>query len=183
MSDWFTARYGSRKGFAKSKWHQLLYYFGRYREYAVPWGSIERLVFVCSGNICRSAFAETVAKSLGVDAISVGLHAIEGEPANAQAIITAKSLGYDLTTHRTTPVMYPVFKKTDLFIAMEPWQAEIIKKNLSRKHHATLLGIWAKPTCPYIDDPYLRSESYFKYCFNYIEKSVHAISDKIRKAN
>ena len=183
MAGWLDTKYGSRRGFVLSKWHQLLYYLGRYHKFEVPLDSIERLVFVCSGNICRSAFAEAVAKSLGMDAISVGVHAIEGASANSQAISTAHEMGYDLTSHRTTPVMYPIFKKTDLLIAMEPWQAVLVRDNLAIRHHTTLLGMWAKPIRPHIDDPYQRSEIYFKNCFNYIEKSVHAIANKIRKSN
>ena len=179
---WFSTHYGSRKGFVVSKWHQLLYYLGRYQQYDVPWSRIERLVFVCTGNICRSAFSEAVAKAMGFDAISVGVYAIEGAPANAQAIRTAQAMGYDLTGHRTTPVMYPIFKKTDLLVAMEPWQAELVRDNLSRVHCTTLLGIWANPRRPYLHDPYMQADAYFEQCFNYIEKSVHAVVDKIQKA-
>jgi protein-tyrosine phosphatase len=163
MTNWLKNYYGSREGFINTKWHQLLYLLGRYRMYEeVPWNSIKRFVFVCSGNICRSAFAEAVAKSRGVDAISTGVHAIEGAPANKQAISTAQAMGYDLTLHRTTPIMYPIFNKTDLLIAMEPWQADIAALNLAQKYHTTLLGIWMKPMQPFIYDPYRQSEFYFK---------------------
>lgn len=182
MIDIFIARYGSRRGFVKSKWYQLLYYLGRYRHYNVPWSSIDRLVFVCTGNICRSAFAEAVAKKLGIKAISVGIHAIEGAPADRQAISTAEAMGYNLSSHLTTPIMYPEFNRTDLLIAMEPWQAELVSSNLSQKYHTTLLGMWSNPIRPYIHDPYMKSESYFNNCFNYIEKSVHAIAAKLQKS-
>ena len=144
---------------------------------------IERLVFVCSGNICRSAFAEAVAKARGFDAISVGVHAIQDVPANDQAIITARAMGYDLSSHRTKPIMYPVLKKTDLLVAMEPWQARLVSEGLFPKHYTTLLGLWGRTKRPYIHDPYMQYEAYFISCFNYIEKSVHAVIDKIQKAN
>lgn len=177
--NWIEARYGSRKGLVLTAWHQLLNVFGLYKPDDIPWNTIERFVFVCSGNICRSAFAEAVAKSIGIHAISVGIHAIENAPANMQAIITAKKLGYSLDEHRTTPIMYPLLKKTDLLIAMEPWQAKLVAQNLSRRSYATLLGLWGKPARPYISDPYNRSPEYFEKCFNYIEKSVHAIAAKL----
>lgn len=181
--NWFNTRYGSRRGFIETKWHQVRYFLGRYQQYQVPWDRIERLVFVCTGNICRSAFAEAVAKSLGVPAISVGIHAIEGAHADPQAISTAKSMGYNLEVHRTTPIMYPQYRNSDLLLAMEPWQAELIHHNLAMKHYTTLLGMWGKPAQPYIYDPYMRSESYFKNCFTYIEKTVNAVTAKIRTAN
>lgn len=181
--NWFDAHYGSNKGFVESKWHQLLYTFGRYTQNDIPWASVNRLVFVCSGNICRSAFAEFVAKSIEMDSVSAGVHAIHDAPANEQAIITAKAMGYDLSAHRTTPIMYPILKKNDLLIAMEPWQAELLMTNLARHHHITLLGMWGNPIKPYIPDPFHSSAAYFERCFNYIERSVHAIANKIRSAS
>lgn len=183
MTSWFEARYGSRKGFMLSKWHQLLYVMGRYHQYEIPWNSVERLVFVCKGNICRSAFAEAVAKAMGVDAISAGIHAIEGASANEDAIKTARKMGYDLSNHHTTPIIYPVLNKRDLLVAMEPWQADLVKRNLARNHYTTLLGMWAKPARPLIYDPFGRSPEYFENCFSYIEKYVHAIADKVHKSN
>jgi len=177
---WFYDRYGTRKGFLYSKWHQLQYYLGKYSCYDIPMENIERLVFVCKGNICRSAFGEAVAKSLGINTISAGIHAKIGAPANEQAIITAREMGYDLSTHKTTPIVYPILNETDLLIAMEPWQAEIIRYELGSEHHTTLLGLWMNPKRPLLVDPYGRSPEYFKNCFRYIEKSVHAIADKMK---
>lgn len=182
MLDWINARYGSRRGFVDSKWHQLKFYLGRYQQYEVPWDKIERLVFICTGNICRSAFAEAVAKSCGLEAISAGVHASEGAKADSIAIRVGKTMGYDLDRHRTTPVMYPQYRKTDLFLAMEPWQAELVQTNLADKHYTTLLGMWGEPKRPCIYDPFMRPESYFENCFNYIENTVNAVAAKITKA-
>lgn len=180
--NWFYDRYGSRKEFVLSKWHQLLNVLGRYEHDEIPWGSIERLVFVCSGNICRSAFAEAVAKAAGMEAISAGVYAIENAAANEQAIITAESMGYDLVSHRTTPIMYLVLKKTDLLVVMEPWQADLVLSNLANKHHTSMLGLSGRPVYPHITDPYGRSPEYFRNCFNYIEKSVNGLSKKIKQS-
>lgn len=183
MLDWINGRYASRRGFINTKWYQLQYRMGRYQQYKVPLSSIERLVFVCTGNICRSAFAEAVAKSMGMKAISVGVHAIEGAVAAEQTIYTAQMMGYDLSNHRSTPVMYPTYSKSDLLIAMEPWQGELVRQNLALEYNTTLLGLWGIPKQPYIHDPYMSSGSYFIHCFKYIEKSVHALIDRIQKAN
>jgi len=179
----FNSRYGTRRGFIDSKWHQLQFYLGRYNKYAIQWDSVERLVFVCTGNICRSAFAEAVAKSRGVKAISVGIHAKDGASADPQAIIVGNTMGYSLGGHRTQPIMYPEYQSRDLFLAMEPWQATIAHEHLASKHAVTLLGLWGSPVRPYIYDPYMCSDSYFLNCFKYIENTVHAVIEKIQAAN
>ncbi len=177
---WLARRYGSRKGFVYTFGHRLLFYIGRYQHYRnVDWHTIDRLVFVCKGNICRSAYAEAVAQSLGINAISCGLDTIENAPANAAAIRTAEKFGLNLKQHKTNQLMYVLLKKTDLLIAMEPWQADYLRKNLMSKYQYSLLGLWGRPQLPYIHDPYGASPIYFEKCFTYIHQSVNELAKKI----
>ena len=161
-------RFGSRRGAIRTYWSKLKQGFGAYHDYSkIDWSNIDRLVFVCKGNICRSAYAEVVAKSLGIDAISCGISTKNDLPANADAIKVADERGVDLTKHKTTPVMYVIFRKTDLIVAMEPWQADNLTKNLQRKHYITLLGLWLTPLRPHISDPYGLTTIYFNNCFDF----------------
>lgn len=181
MSDsikrWIEERYGSRRGFILTLWYRLLGRLGRYRQYQdVDWNEVERLVFICKGNICRSAYAEAVARSLGVEAVSCGLDTIESAPANSAAIAAAQRSGIDLRQHRTTPVMYLILRKTDLLVAMEPWQTGFLEKQLFRSHQYTLLGLWASPPSPYIQDPYGTTSAYFDRCFSYIHDAVSQLA-------
>ena len=183
LNGWLRDNYGSRRGFVLTWWHRLRYLLGGYRSCRkVDWDSVERLVFVCKGNICRSAYAESVARSLGLEVASCGLQTIVAAPANEDAVKAARKRGVDLESHRTTPIMYLVLKKTDLLVAMEPWQVEYMKTYLMRDHHYTLLGLWYKPVLPHIQDPYGASPEYFERCFKYIEESVHVISKKIKES-
>ena len=174
-------RFGSRRGAIRTYWHKLKYAVGAYYDYSkIDWSNIDRLVFVCKGNICRSAYAEVVAKSLGIDAISCGINTKNDVSANSDAIKVADERGIDLSRHKTTPVMYVIFRKTDLIVAMEPWQADSLTKNLKRKHYITLLGLWMCPLRPHVQDPYGHSATYFNNCFDYIENSVDEIAKKIK---
>ena len=179
---WVAKHYGSRRGFLRTIAYRLLYLLGKYRDCRkIDWESVERLVFVCKGNICRSAYAEAYARSIGVEAISCGLQTIEGAPANAEAIHMAQKMGIDLEAHRTTPIMYLILRKTDLLVAMEPNQAKFLQNNMGRDYQCTLLGIWARPIIPYIHDPYGAIPAYFEKCFSTIKKSVHGIAQKTLK--
>jgi len=177
-------KYGSNKGFFINYWHRMAYSIGKYDQYIrTDWGNIKRLVFICKGNICRSAFAEIVARKMGMESISGGVHTILNAPPDDMAILTATSMGYDLSTHYSTPIVYLDLKKTDLLIAMEPWQAELVKNNLARRYETTLLGMWSSPLRPHIYDPFGASSIYFGHCFKYIEKSVHEVIERIQKSN
>lgn len=183
MKQWISNHYGSRRGFVLTYRHRMLYLLGKYRAYQqIEWDAVERLVFVCKGNICRSAFAEAVAHTSGVESISCGIDTVSGAPANEVAINAAVYRNIDLHKHTTTPLLSVNFGKHDLLIAMEPMQAEYLKQNLGLENMVTLLGLWANPVSPHIHDPYGSSNQYFDNCFNYIEKSVHEITSKISKA-
>ena len=180
MNRWFAERYGSRRGFVLTWWYRLRYILGNYRHYQqVDWKSVERLVFVCKGNICRSAYAEAVARSLGIESISCGIDTIDGATANGEAIRAAATKGFDLRGHRTTPLQSLMFNKNDLLIAMEPWQVAHLHRQLGNEFQCTLLGLWGEAVRPHIQDPFGASAEYFYNCFNYIEKSVNGIVRKV----
>ena len=179
----FIGRYGLRKGFIPACWHRLLYMLGTYDSYSrIDWDKIDRLVFVCKGSICRSVYAEAVAKSLGINAISCGINTVLNAPANADAIEIDGKRGINPKQHKTTPIKSAALRKTDLLVAMEPRQADSLNRILKTGYYITLQGIWLRPLRPHLQDPYGHSAAYFNNCFEYIEKSVYEIAKKIRNA-
>lgn len=177
---WLARRYGSRRGFVRTYWHRFRYYLGAYRQYEnIDWSRVERLVFVCKGNICRSAYAEIVARSLGVNAVSCGLDTIEDAPANESAERAAVRSGYSLQGHQTQPMMYLQLRSTDLLVAMEPWQAAYLNRHLKREHVYTLLGMWSNQNLPHIQDPYGAVDAYFDVCFAHIRSGVKTLVSQI----
>lgn len=174
--------YGSKNGFVKTNYFNFLNLFGTYNKYKKNnYEIVNRLVFVCKGNICRSAFAELVAKDLGFPAISCGIEAIEGAPANTMATKVAKKLGYDLEQHQSQPIKKIGLTHTDLLVAMEPSQGEYLNKTLSDTINISLLGLWKKKAFPYIHDPYGNNAEYFEQCFLRLIESVKALVDEISK--
>jgi len=180
LNDRLSYRYGSPRGFIKIISHQFLNYIGLYKNYKkIEWNKVERLVFVCKGNICRSAFAEAVARSQNLETASCGIETDDGKPANEMAILVGANKGYKLDNHKTTKLSSFVIKKGDLLIAMEPYQARYLKASVIDTNTYTLMGLWGKPATPYINDPYSTSLLYFTNCFDYIEETVIAIKQKI----
>lgn len=182
---WVLDRYGTRRGIVKTFWHKFLYLIGHYRKYSkVDWSSIDRLVFVCKGNICRSAYAEAVAKSIGLSSISCGVSTKDNVPANLDAIKAGDVRGIGLKDHKTTRLISLALRSTDLLIAMEPWHVDVLEEycdnELHEKHNITLLGLWGPSKRPHLPDPYGRTAEYFNFCFEYIEKSVYEIEKKIK---
>jgi protein-tyrosine phosphatase len=131
-----------------------------------------RLVFVCQGNICRSAFAEAVAKRLGAPVASFGLRASAGgEAPPAEAREAAAALGYDLSDHRSRPIADYRPEPGDLILAME--YSQIVA--LHALHPATaktLLGLFGRPRLAHLHDPHTLGLGYHLACFGRIERMV-----------
>lgn len=174
--------YGSFRGFLRAKKYSFLYQLGYYDKYKnINWKNVNRLVFVCKGNICRSAFAEAVAKSLGVEAASFGIDTTDNSPADSTAICHAEKKGFKLDKHITTSFETFQKKPGDLYIAMEPTQLPALEQNAISHSTVTLAGIWCVKARPYIEDPYGKLPNYFENCFNCIEEAVHAIRAELKQ--
>jgi protein-tyrosine-phosphatase len=82
-----------------------------------------RILFLCTGNICRSPFAEVLARQLNdradLEFASAGTIALSGNPASAPGIAVAADLGVDMSNHRATHLTTGLLAEVDLVYAME----------------------------------------------------------------
>ena len=171
-------RFGTARGLARLWLSQIAAARGRYRRYeAVRWDEVRRLVFVCSGNICRSPYAEARAAAAGFPALSVALRGETGHPADPVARRAAAAAGLPLDAHRSTDIADAALRPGDLLVAMEPWQADLVAARHGGEAgvQTTLLGLWTAPRRPHLHDPHTLSEDYFATCFRLIDTGVDAI--------
>ena len=83
------------------------------------------LLFVCTGNTCRSPLAEAIARRevaergwSHVAVASAGVAAVAGVTASEGAIETATEQAIDLAAHRTQPLTPTLIEWADLILAM-----------------------------------------------------------------
>jgi protein-tyrosine phosphatase len=136
----------------------------------------KRLVFVCLGNINRSAFAEKLATDMGLTAISIGLATSTGAPAFSTAVVTASRFGINLSTHEATDIGNYNYIDGDLLMAMEVRHAHQLEKYGIPTKAITLLGHWASPHRIHIHDPHTLSNAYFRTCFSVIHSAVRELA-------
>jgi protein-tyrosine phosphatase len=175
--------FGSKKGLIRHYYYKCLLIFGGYKQYqTVDWQSVNRLVFVCHGNICRSAFCEYFARSLGLNSASVGLECTDGNSADerAQALATIRSL--NMSGHATMNVRNFKKQSGDLFIVMEPKHLHALKNLLGVSYQVTLIGLWPEKKNSYVHDPYSANQKYFNNCIDYLASCVEAIACKSANA-
>lgn len=181
MIDW-SGRYGSRSGLLRLLAARVVMSGGGYRALqAVDFSRVGRLVFVCKGNICRSAYAEAWARHRSLRAVSCGIEAIEGAPANERVQRAAGLRGIALQSHLSQPLGTQVFSATDLLVGMEAVHVDAL---LPRRGGAqvTLLGLWSRPRRPYLHDPYSAPDLYMGRCLDIIQSAVDELASCLRKS-
>lgn len=135
--------------------------------------AVRRLVFVCHGNVCRSAFADVVARRAGLSAASFGIETRSGKRAHGPAMEAAMRLGHDMGDHRATDMPDYDPQEGALLLAMETRQLRWIG-GVPHLWHVprTLLGLYTRPKVPHLHDPYQRSEAYMDACLARIETAI-----------
>lgn len=165
--------YGGRRAFLEHVRARALSALGLYRGARdIQWAAVQRLTFVCKGNICRSPYACARARSLGIPAVSFGLETSGGQPADPAASKNALIRGIDLSAHRSTRLAPSLVAAGDLMVVFEPAQLSEVDRRLGGLVPANLLGIWSRPSRPYIQDPYGLSDRYFQQCFSVIDANI-----------
>ncbi len=170
------------RGLIRTLLSDIRWRLGGYKAYrSVDWEKVERLVFVCQGNICRSPFAHYVAAKREIDlpVVSIGLATTTGVAANDVAISVASDHGVNLKEHRATDISDFAIKEGDLFMVMEDRHIDKLMKNSHGESlQIGLLGLWCEPPFALLYDPFMQERTYFDACFGRIKKSVENLLDE-----
>jgi protein-tyrosine phosphatase len=174
------ANYGTFRGFVRSALAHAEFVAGRLEPHLRPPAQTKRLVFVCLGNINRSAFAEAAARGLGANTCSIGLSTSTGAPAFRTAVEIAPEFGLDLREHKATDILDYVFEPGDLLLVMEIRHAHRLVARGIPAESIALLGHWASPRRIHLHDPHTLSDAYFRTCFTLIRSAVEGVVAHMR---
>lgn len=86
---------------------------------------IKRVLFVCTGNICRSPLGEALMRRAleqrdlsRIDVLSAGTGAWDGAPASEGAYLVGLERGLDLSSHRARLLTRELVEDSDLILTM-----------------------------------------------------------------
>ncbi|MDD2942888.1 MAG: hypothetical protein PHC51_07990 [bacterium] len=160
------------------------------------------LLFICNGNICRSAYAQWAAIKLQAEKLfpqtvastrqsaagdgrvqlalySAGLFTSDNKPANPQAISSATKRDINLDEHRTTRFSTMTINDSVLLLPMTLTQyLRIIFANPHRIRHTVCFGLFALNSVKRLSiaDPYGHTDDTFQECFARIDEGLEALS-------
>lgn len=151
-----------------------------------------KVLVVCTGNICRSPFAEVYLRRragelcLELEVVSAGTYALAGNRATPEAVAVASRLGIDLRAHRAASVDHRAVRGADLVLAMSRHHEEEIldlRGPSTEKPAVYLLGQFhprpADP--PEIPDPLGGSHEDYRRSYLMIQEACDGLLELIRQ--
>lgn len=137
------------------------------------------IIFVCTGNTCRSPMAEAIAnqwlKEHGRDDVtcsSAGLFAEEGAPASEEAVYVMKELGLDISSHRSHQLTPDDITEADLFAVMTPSHAAMLISAGVPSDKIHVLGGG-------ISDPFGGDEFIYRRCCGELREAVEDLLEQV----
>jgi protein-tyrosine phosphatase len=146
-----------------------------------------RVLFVCTGNICRSPTAAGVfahfVREAGlegrVQVESAGTHGYHvGKPPDERAQDHASRRGYDLSALRARQVHKGDFEAFDLVVALDRGHLEILHANCPPKHACKLRLLVKGRDVP---DPYYGGPEDFERVLDLVEGACLALLSEVRE--
>lgn len=145
---------------------------------------MKKILFVCTGNICRSPTAEGVLKKmisdtgLEVHVESAGTHDYHvGSAPDKRAQQHARSRGYDLSAQRARQVRRRDFEEFDLIIAMDRGHLEILRDNCPPQHQRKLRMLVSGHDVP---DPYYGGAEGFEEVLDMVEAACLGLLAEVK---
>ena len=157
----------------------------------VPSSSLFRVLFVCTGNICRSPSAHGIFRHLvrsaglehRIEADSAGLAVFPvGEPPNRHSIAAAYKRGYAIADLRSQHLKVHNLKNYNMILAMDYSHLQALSHMASpdiAMRIQLFLDYAPQVEVREIPDPYGRTTDRFDWVLTLIEAGVHGLLQEI----
>jgi len=148
------------------------------------------VLFVCTGNTCRSPMAEALARERmergwdgKVEFSSAGTLDLESSAASPLAVEVLSEMGIDLNNHRSTHLNEEIIKSADLIVAMAQRHRDVITMMVPEAEDRVILLGELDPNREETDirDPIGGDREIYRQARDDIESLIGPLFDYIRE--
>lgn len=149
---------------------------------------MKRIMFICTGNICRSAMADGLMKKLAkdnnkeIEVYSCGIFAEDGDMPTFNAMEAIKEYDVDLKLHRATNIRNSKIEDMDIILcATVSHKNNVINMYPNLKDKIFTIKEYADYDKNDLDipDPWGYDIETYRFCASTISKCLNKIIDKI----
>ena len=157
---------------------------------------VDSILFVCKGNICRSPFAEHVARRHAREAglehirfLSAGITANQAASCPLEAVDVAASMNVALDGHRPTRLTQAIVDEVDLLVVMEPAQVDEVGRHWPTAREK----VWLLPLLDplpadayercHIVDPFGQPREAYERCYERIDRATREMVTVVTSAS
>ena len=149
---------------------------------------MKKIMFICTGNICRSAMADALMKKMAkdknkeIDVYSCGIFAQDGDMPTYNAVEAMKEYNVELKNHRATNIRNSKIEDMDIILcATVSHKNNVISMNpeLTNKIYTIKEYAGFDKNDLDIPDPWGYDIETYRFCASTINKCLEKIIDKI----
>lgn len=143
---------------------------------------MDKIVFICTGNTCRSPMAEGLFKAMdgenktGLKAVSAGVFTVDNLPASEYAITASGELGADISNHKSQVINDSIINDAKYIVCMTASHYDKILEKYPDVNDKLFTLMPAD-----VDDPYGGTLDDYRKCASQIQKGISSIIERLKK--